>query len=579
MTIAMMFWLGLGATLAYVGLRALGVPAKVTEFARTKVGPRRQVATVVAVGLGVVGSLLAWTQFSGYPGRLRSDFHLGGARIFTFVLALGMLVALTNLPGRRRAALAVSWGLLGAVLITYFSILEERYGLGAFAAGIYLVLVAGALGVLVASSLDPDTEPRPWRRRADWQELLVIAASTGFLLYVIVYGLDIEDGERTSRFLSYLALIGAGAAALGALGVFASLHRMYERHRAVALTAAFLAAAVFPFTQGGNAYWIRVSASIGVFAAAAIGLNVVVGLAGLLDLGYIAFFGVGAYVGGLLGGAGLTTLDVHLPFVIVIVLAAIAAAVFGVLIGAPTLRLRGDYLAIVTLGFGEIFRITANNADGITRGPNGIANIPDLALGGWDFGEPQTILGVELPYFANYYFLELLFIALVALVFVRLNSSRIGRAWVAIREDETAAEAMGVNTIAMKLLAFAIGAFLAGAAGAINAHVGTQVSPESFTFLESVLLLAAVVLGGMGTVPGAILGAAALYAIPEKLRAFQDYRLMLFGVALILMMRFRPEGIIASTRRKREFHDEDPSEGDALGAATGAGLTGQAVME
>jgi branched-chain amino acid transport system permease protein len=329
-------------------------------------------------------------------------------------------------------------------------------------------------------------------------------------------------------------------------------------------------AVAFPFTQQGNAYWIRVFASIGVFAVAAIGLNVVVGLAGLLDLGYVAFFGVGAYVGALLSNATLTTTHVHLPFVLVVLLGGVIAAVFGILIGMPTLRLRGDYLAIVTLGFGEIFRITANNWDGLTRGPNGISGVPDLALGGFDFGESHELFGVTLPGFANYYFVELLLIAGAILVFTRLNDSRIGRAWVAIREDEVAAAASGIDTIRLKLLAFAIGAFLAGAAGTVNAHVTTQVSPDSYTFLESILLVAAVVLGGMGTVPGALLGSTALFVLPEKLRAFQDKRLLLFGAALILLMRFRPEGLVPSRRRRRELREEAPEGVPGLAGATGA---------
>ena len=331
----------------------------------------------------------------------------------------------------------------------------------------------------------------------------------------------------------------------------------------VTLTAAAITAAAFPFTQGGDSYWIRVAASIGVFAAAAIGLNIVVGLAGLLDLGYVAFFGVGAYVSALLSNATFTTVHVHVPFGAVIVLGALTSAFFGVIIGAPTLRLRGDYLAIVTLGFGEIFRIVANNWDGLTRGPNGISGVPNINANGFDFGKPHTVFGIVLPGFANYYFLELLLVAGVMVIFANLNRSRIGRAWVAIREDELAARAMGINTVALKLLAFAMGAFLAGAAGTVNAHVTTQVSPDSYTFLESALLLSAVVLGGMGTLPGAVLGSTLLFVIPEKLRTFQDKRLLLFGLALILMMRFRPEGLIANRRRQRELLSEE-SGADAM---------------
>jgi branched-chain amino acid transport system permease protein len=396
-------------------------------------------------------------------------------------------------------------------------------------------------------------------------ELVIIAFSLAVLLVVVVVSLEIEE---SNRFVSFIAFVSVAAAALQRIGAFAALQSMFVRHRRITLAAATISAIAFPFTQGGSSYWLRVFASIGVFAAAAIGLNVVVGLAGLLDLGYIAFFGVGAYVGALMGSATRTTYDAEWPFVLVILIGATVAAVFGVVIGAPTLRLRGDYLAIVTLGFGEIFRIAAFNLDWLTRGPNGIAGVPDLALGGFDFGDTHTLFGVDLPGFANYYFVELLLVAGVILVFTRLNDSRIGRAWVAIREDETAAAAMGINTVRMKLLAFAMGAFLAGAAGTVNAHVAASAAPDSFTFLESILLLAAVVLGGMGTVPGALLGSAALFIIPEKLRAFQDKRLLLFGLALILMMRFRPEGIVPSRRRQRELHSDDA--GDAMSAPPGS---------
>ncbi len=399
---------------------------------------------------------------------------------------------------------------------------------------------------------DTSSSPRwqSWSVPA-WVEIVLVVASSSLLLLLLVWGLAIEGSSQFALF----CLLAVLAAFVGSkLGVWDWLKGIYHSHRRVALFMAFLLPLAFPFTQNGDGYWLRVFASIGVFAAAAVGLNIVIGLAGLLDLGFIAFFGVGAYAGALLSNAAFTTVHVHLPFILVVLIGACMAALFGLLIGAPTLRLRGDYLAIVTLGFGEIFRITVNNWDGLTRGPNGISGIPDLNLFGFDFGVAHTFLGVELPGFANYFFLEVFLIGAVALVFVRLNGSRIGRAWVAIREDEVAAAAMGVNVVALKLLAFGIGAFMAGAAGVLNAHVASQVSPDSYTFLESILIVAAVVLGGMGTVPGAILGSSLLFIIPEKLRAFQDKRLLLFGAALVLLMRFRPEGLIASKRRRAELH-------------------------
>ena len=529
----------------------------------------------------VVGALTPWATLAfGYPGKMTLSGFPGGARLFCLVLAAVAVLLLVDVPGRRVAGIA---GATGIVLVAAFNIVamaasesvltwllgqeaNDGGGFGAVAYGAWLTLAGGVLLFVAFRSLPADRPvPDSWRKLPAPVELVAIALALGALLELVVFALDVEEA---TRFISLVVAIGFGFATLLRVGLFSWLQAVFDRHRTIALTAAALAAVAFPFTQGGSAYWVRVFASIGVFAAAAIGLNVVVGLAGLLDLGYVAFFGVGAYVGALFADAGFTTVHVKLPFLVTVLIGASISALFGVVIGAPTLRLRGDYLAIVTLGFGEIFRIVANNYDGLTRGPNGISGVPDLSFAGFDFGATHTLFGVDLPGFANYYFAELVLLAFVIVAFTRLNTSRIGRAWVAIREDETAAAAMGINTIRLKLLAFAIGAFLAGAAGTVNAHVTTSVTPDSYTFLESILLLAAVVLGGMGTVPGALLGSSALFVIPEKLRAFQDKRLLLFGIALILMMRFRPEGIVPSRRRQREFRESD-SEADALSAPPG----------
>ena len=493
----------------------------------------------------------------------------GGARLFCLLLAAGALLFAVDVAGRRRAALFAAAGAAAVVAVNIVAIADQGGGLGSVAWGAWLSL-AGAGALIAAAWRLPAGRARrrrsgrAWRRRWRWRPSPWPCSA---VLGAVVWGLEIEE---SSRFISFLAFLIFLSVALHHLGVFSALGVLFARHHRMAMLLGAAAAVAFPFTQQGNAYWIRVFASIGVFAVAAIGLNVVVGLAGLLDLGYVAFFGVGAYVGALFSNATLTTVNIHLPFLVVVLLGGCIAAVFGLVIGTPTLRLRGDYLAIVTLGFGEIFRITANNWDGLTRGPNGISGIPDLAAGGFDFGESHELFGINLPGFANYYFVELLLIAGAILVFTRLNDSRIGRAWVAIREDELAAAASGIDTIRLKLLAFAIGAFLAGAAGTVNAHVTTQVSPDSYTFLESILLVAAVVLGGMGTVPGALLGSTALFVIPEKLRSFQDKRLLLFGAALILVMRFRPEGLVPSRRRRRELHEEAPEGVPGLAGATGS---------
>ena len=547
-----------------------GALARYRARIRERATPLRLPLVALAAALVVVGAFLPWATFDfGYPGWVHTS-GAGGHRLYLLFLALGLLPAVWPMRGGRRAALAATVGVLLLAAGNLIVIAKDGGGLGAVAVGAWLAVVGGVVAVVAADTLPESPPPRPVPLPVV-PAVLAIAAAVALGLYLVVVGLAIEASQQ---FLSYVAFLAFAAVALSAIGIFATFGALSERYRAVVVVALLAAAIAFPFTQEGNATWIRVAASIGVFAAAAIGLNVVVGLAGLLDLGYVAFFGVGAYTAALLSNATFTTTHVHVNFGYVIFLGALLAAVFGVIIGAPTLRLRGDYLAIVTLGFGEIFRIVANNWDGLTRGPNGISGVPNLQapVVGFDFGRPHELFGVSLPYFSNYYYLELVVLVLVVVMFARLNDSRIGRAWVAIREDETAAQAMGVNTINLKLLAFAIGAFLAGAAGTVNAHLTTSVTPESYSFLESVTLLAAVVLGGMGTIPGAILGMTILQVLPEKLRTFQDYRLLLFGIALILLMRFRPEGIVASRRRQREFHDHD-SGGDSLSGPVGGAAT------
>ncbi len=529
------------------------------------VAPLRRAAAPVATPLAltglllvVVGTLLPWAGFAGFPGALSLSLYPSGSRLYVLVLAPALLLVLTRFTRRREAGLAASLGLLAVVVQTIIAITQAGGGFVNVSVGAEVSFVGAVLGVVAFLGL-PDDEPDGAAELPRWPHLPAAAEVAGVLvalaagLGLVVYATLHVDAP--SQFIGFtLALLG-GIVALNRLGLFDLLGTLYARRHAWTLVLMAIAAVAFPFTQNGTSYWLRVAANIGVFAAAAIGLNVVVGLAGLLDLGYIAFFGIGAYVAALYGNAGLGPSRGHLPFLLVVVLGALLSGLIGVIIGFPTLRLRGDYLAIVTLGFGEIFRILMNTFDGFTGGPNGLANIPDLKQGTFDFGLPHTVLGVQLKGFANYYFIELILVAVLMLLFSRLNDSRIGRAWVAIREDELAAASMGINTVSMKLLAFGIGATLAGASGTVQAHVATQVSPDSFVFLNSVFLLAAVVLGGMGTVPGAVLGSAILLAVPEKLRAFQDYRLLIFGVALIVIMRFRPEGLIASKRRQREFHE------------------------
>jgi len=328
--------------------------------------------------------------------------------------------------------------------------------------------------------------------------------------------------------------------------------------------------AILPFALGmAGQGWVRTVNFALLYVMLALGLNIVVGFAGLLDLGYIAFYAVGAYVWALLASPHF---DLHLPFWVVLPAGVLLAAVAGALLGAPTLKLRGDYLAIVTLGFGEIVRIFMNNLNApinITNGPQGINRIDSFAIGQFAFGRSQQLFGLRITGPEKYYYLLLLLTLLIVIVCARLQNSRIGRAWVAVREDEIAAKAMGINTRNIKLLAFSMGASFGGVAGALFASMQGFVSPESFSLTESIMVLCMVVLGGMGNIPGVIVGAMLLSVFPEILRAVvvplqqsvfgeivldpEGIRMLLFGFALVLIMIFRPAGLWPSAVRRREL--------------------------
>jgi ABC-type branched-subunit amino acid transport system permease subunit len=346
---------------------------------------------------------------------------------------------------------------------------------------------------------------------------------------------------------------------------FASVHRSTTILIGMGMVAVFLPllAQLPPFSDFQPLdVWISGFSNAGVFVLLAIGLNIVVGLAGLLDLGYAAFFAIGAYTYAY-GSSPFSNL--HAPFLIMLVLGALVAATFGVLLGAPTLRLRGDYLAIVTLGFGEIVPIVFLNADKYTEGTNGIGGL-----------YPPSLPGVEFDLLNPwpFYLLMMVIIAIVMVLVYRLQESRIGRAWMAIREDELAAASNGLNTVTTKLLAFALGASTAGLAGVFNASKLTLVSPDQFLSQVSFSVLAMIVLGGLGNIWGVALGAFIIYTIQvvllkqmntffESLQVpilqdinFVQYQFLLYGLALVIMMLFRPEGLFPSQRRKRELHTQ-----------------------
>lgn len=335
-----------------------------------------------------------------------------------------------------------------------------------------------------------------------------------------------------------------------------------------------IAVAIAPMVAGqlGGNYWVRVIDFALLYIMLALGLNIVVGYAGLLDMGFVAFYAVGAYVAALLASPHLLDAfpalqallpdGLHTSYWIIVPVAALLAAICGILLGAPTLKLRGDYLAIVTLGFGEIIRILLRNLDrpvNITNGAKGISGIDTLSLFGVKFSGVQHWFGFKIPSLWLWYYLLVLLIVLIIFICLRLQNSRIGRAWHAIREDEDVARAMGINVRNYKLLAFAIGATFGGVAGALFAAFQGFVSPESFTLQESIAVLAMVVLGGMGHIPGVILGAILLTALPELLRSQaaplqqtlfggvvidpEVLRQLFYGLALVLVMLYRPAGV------------------------------------
>ncbi len=353
------------------------------------------------------------------------------------------------------------------------------------------------------------------------------------------------------------------------------LPRLSQNRSSVWLATAAIAIVLLllPFIVGqlGNA-WVRALAFACLYVMLALGLNIVVGFAGLLDLGYIAFYAVGAYMYALLASPHLTSTfpwiaqmfptGLHNSIWVVIPLGAGIAATFGIILGAPVLKLRGDYLAIVTLGFGEIVRIFLNNLNApvnITNGPQGITLIDPITIAGVNFGKTQNLLGISLPSVYLYYYLFLVLTILTIVICVRLQDSRLGRAWMAIREDEIAAKAMGINVRNVKLLAFSLGATFGGVSGAMFSAFQGFVSPESFTLNESIIVLAMVVLGGLGHIPGVVLGAVLLSMFPEVLRhtvvPVQTFlfghvivdaevlRMMLYGLAMVLIMLYRPKGL------------------------------------
>ncbi|MGE4556973.1 MAG: high-affinity branched-chain amino acid ABC transporter permease LivM [Desulfovibrionaceae bacterium] len=372
----------------------------------------------------------------------------------------------------------------------------------------------------------------------DWRfmNMLYVGVGSFFLSFVWRYLM-----ERRAR----------GGGRSGGQGAGSVLQRVLGEKRIFYPIAAVVALAALSFPLFSDAYQTNVMISTLLYVMLGLGLNIVVGLAGLLDLGYVAFYAVGAYAYALLNqhfGLGFWT---------VLPLGGLLGAVCGVLLGFPVLRLRGDYLAIVTLGFGEIIRLVLENWGDFTHGPSGIANIPRPGLFGMDLSIHDAAIYI--------YYIVFGMVLVTIFVVNRLKNSRIGRAWLALKEDEIACQAMGIDKAKTKLTAFALGSTWAGFAGVIFAAKTTFINPACFTFLESALILSIVVLGGMGSITGVIVGALVIVVLPESLRDFPQFRMLLFGAILVLMMIFRPQGFISTERKKYEYHgaaDETPAEGE-----------------
>lgn len=370
---------------------------------------------------------------------------------------------------------------------------------------------------IMVIKVDPIARTVVWR----WENALYMAFGT-FCVYCLVQFLlkkkekrqELQDSKEPSLSI---------------------IHRILQHRTERYFLLAFIAVAAILFPQFLSVYQTNVMTTALMYVVLGLGLNIVVGLAGLLDLGFVAFYAVGAYTYALLN------LHFGLGFWVVLPLGGLLAATFGILLGFPVLRLRGDYLAIVTLGFGEIIRLILENWGDFSKGPSGISSISRPGFFGVEMSLESAIIYI--------YYLMVLFVIFTIFVVNRLQDSRLGRAWIALREDEIACQAMGIDKRKTKLVAFSLGAFWAGTMGVVFAAKTTFVNPASFTFLESAIILSIVVLGGMGSIVGVIFGALILILMPEYLRALSQYRMLAFGAILVCMMVFRPQGLISNIRR------------------------------
>jgi branched-chain amino acid transport system permease protein len=486
---------------------------------------------------GLVAGLLLVLEIGFFNGLLADGVKI--QPVFDKIVPLNM-AALLNV----RAGAIIK----GETSVIAYAILTAYLAVAGLA-GSLLVLFArsGAAGAMRSVRI-------PGGR---WLVILLPFALFAFIYYLGLNGVSTFGNDKNIvRLLLVLVATGAGFFAL------AAAKEGVEKLAISALLAAVLLSLPFVLNQFQNS----VMSIVFIFVMMGLGLNIVVGYAGLLDLGYVAFFAIGAYVyafvaapfsspyiSALLTGMGISPASPLLGYWSAIPLAMLTAAIGGVLLGIPVLRLRGDYLAIVTLGFGEIIRLFMLNLGDLTNGPRGLLQIAQPTL----FGVAPASLTTHLDAQGWIFLLAIFGSALVAFVAIRLNDSRLGRAWVAMREDEDVAQATGIHLVQTKLLAFAIGATFAGLAGQLYAARQINIFPENFSLFVSIDALALIIVGGMGSIPGVVLGALALKGLPEVLRGVDEYRIVTFAILLIVMMIVRPEGILPSARRRRELHSEE----------------------
>ncbi len=510
-----------GGVLAFIAL--IGAP---TAFAKEPVvrGMLTLSQMLPAVGALVAGSG-AVPKARGSAGASMAALFGGAAGVVAMAL-LALLAVLVNGVDMRQVLVNATPQLLD----------ELTLGRGIGAGAMWLLLIGAALGAIGGLSTHVPTRA---------SRAVLLGATAAVIVGVVRdKGLSLAEAAVLGTAVGLMAY-GRSRWGTALAGQYQRVQRRNAAMMSIILwTAGLIILLGLPSVLG--TYGTSVVDLIGLYVLMGLGLNIVVGYAGLLDLGYVAFFTIGAYVTGLLTSPAAST-QLGLSFWIAWPLAMVAAASAGVLLGIPVLRMRGDYLAIVTLGFGEIIRILvlSDTFKSTLGGAQGIIEIPGPSIGAFTMVRPQ-----------HFYYLILIGCLLAVFVSRRISDSRVGRAWMAIREDEDVAEATGVNLVKYKLLAFAMGASFSGIGGGIFASWVHSVFPNSFTLLVSINILSLVIVGGIGSIPGVILGAFVLVGLPEVLRSFADFRMVTFGALLVAMMIARPEGIWPAQSRRRELHAE-----------------------